>query len=1033
MSRAVEDPPGASFPPPLFRPGDWVQDRNDRGFVGEVVRTPTRAGGTFWYDVRTQTGQRSSRPEATLVAHRPNPDPEDLFISSSFGDQRDLVRLLTFRKLSRPNYSTLYSLGGSRTEFHPHQFKPLVKFLDSHSHRLLLADEVGLGKTIEAGLILIEQRARDAVDHALVVCPASLTVKWKQEMWERFDEDFEILSASQFRDLHRRWINEGPPLEFRGIISLQSLRARGNHQRLEENPLHFDLVIFDEAHHLRNPETLSHKVARALIPEAHAALLLSATPVQLGNHNLYYLLRLMDPGEFQSFEVFEERIAANTPIVEAENLTRDPSPDLKEIAERLERAVRMQPTWFGGNPLFQRAYARVRQGDSLSVADRVSLQRDLNDLNLLGSLICRSRRRDVFENPPVRKPFTYSAPLTREEQAFYNAVTDFVRQEHSERGNIAYLVAVQAQRQVASSMPAARDRFVSRAWGRLDDPEEWDLQDELEFDGEMEGGGVLTPPERLIRAAEALGDTDSKFDRLLDALHKLDEEDPQARVLIFSYFKDTLNYLNRRLRAVGYESVVIHGSIPSGAADPEKDERRNRMRLFRDPESGVRILLSSEVGSEGLDFQFCHVLVNYDLPWNPMKVEQRIGRLDRMGQKSEKIVIINLSLEGSIEDRILHWLHNRIGIFRQSIGDLESILGEEVRALTRDLFTKDLSAEELDRRILQSAVAIENRKKEQERLEKEGPRFMDPRFLTRLEEAKSGGQLLAPHDLHQFIAHYLEVSDEENRLQPLTGGVYELDPSYSLVHQVRSLPAAPVRTRFYSRLQRAPVRLTFDSDKALEDDRLEFIGNHHPLVSLAVSYFTSHPETLYPAFSMAIEGIPEVEDGVYAFGLFHRVERGRDERAFIEPLFLNRELRPLVRERSLEVLGAMMRKSRPWHSPPAPPEVARDLMNRIRDEMVFRDAELEKNHRERNESVIKTQLASLKRTYQVRVRQHGERLQTLRERGRGESVIRMTEAQIKHEEDRYRHQRSELERGLDFTSTHEMFACGLVLMGQEEG
>lgn len=1013
---------------PRFAVGDWVQDRNDRGFVGEIVRPATRSGGTFWYDVRTQSGQRSSRPEATLVPHEPNPDPEDLFISSSFGRPIDLIRLLTFRKLSRPNHGTLYSIGGSRTEFHPHQYKPLIKFLDSHKHRLLLADEVGLGKTIEAGLILIEQRARDALDRVLVVCPASLAMKWKQEMWERFDEDFEILSSSRFVDMHQRWIREGPPLDFRGIISLQALRSRRVRERLEKDPIGFDLLIVDEAHHLRNPETLSHKVVAELLPESHVALLLSATPIQLGNENLFYLMRLMDPGEFQSYEVFQERIAANTPIVAAERIARaSHPPDLAAIREKLEEALRIQPTYFATNPLFLRAYETVARGSVETLSDRIRLQDDLRELNLLGGMICRSMRRDVFENAPIRKPFVYSAPITPEERAFYDAVTDFVRQQHTGRGNIEHLVAVQAQRQAASCMPAARDRFLARAWGRVEDPEEWDLQEEIDFDDLHGGPEGISPPERLIRAAERLGSTDSKFELLRQALTTLYEEEPDAKVLIFSYFKDTLHYLHRRLMDAGYRCEVIHGDVPSSAGDPDNDERRQRMGRFRDPDSGIQILLSSEVGSEGLDFQFCHVLVNYDLPWNPMKVEQRIGRLDRMGQKSPRIVIINLSLRDTIEDRILWRLHMRIGIFKQSIGDLESIIGDEIGRLTRDLLTRRLTPEEEDERIARTAAAIETRRREYERLEKEAPRFMDPSFEARLNEARSGGQILAPDDIAGLVQHYLEVSSPDSRLRVAGDDIFELEPAFHLVQHVRNLPAAPVRNRFYSRLQRPPVRLTFNADRAYQDDRLEFVGHHHPLVALAVQYFERHPQTLYPAFSLAVTPVGDIQEGLYAFGLFHRIERGRDERAFIEPMVLDLEsMQPLDRTVSLELVNLMMREGTPWESPPAPPDVARALMDRIRDEMVHRSTELDIERRSRNENTIRTQLASLERTHQVRMRQHEERLATLRERGRGESVIRMTEAQLRHEEARYRHQKEELERGLDFSSTHELFACGVV-------
>lgn len=1025
-------------PEPRFKVGDWVQDRHDRGFVGEVIREPTRAGGAYWYDIRTQTGIRNTLQEAALVVFEPRPDPEDLFIGGAFGDQSDLVRLVTFRKLNRPLHDTLYSLGASRTEFHAHQYKPLIKFLDSHRHRLLLADEVGLGKTIEAGLILIEQRARDAVDHVLVVCPASLTVKWKQEMWERFDEEFRILSSAEFKELHNRWLREGPPVEFRGIISLQSLRTKENIELLQDSPLRFDLVVFDEAHHLRNPETLSHRVAAELIPEAHAALLLTATPIHLGNKNLFSLLQLMDPGEFERIDVFEERLRANEPIVEAERLTRaGPRTDVNEIRSCLERSERIQPSYFRAHPVFQRLKSRLQGVESVSAAEAVLLQQELQDVNLLGSQICRSLKRDVFEDAPVRKAKVYPAPLQPAERELYEAVTEFVRSQYSEENNIRYLVAVQAQRQVASCMPAARDRFLARVQIRIDDPEEADVIEDLELEGDTASAASseeeeVSIPERLLRAARALGSVDSKYDQLGHALRELFDMEPEVKVLLFSYFKDTLRYLSRRLTEDGFVCEVIHGEVPSDARNPERDERRKRMRRFRDPDSGVQILLSSEVGGEGLDFQFCRVLVNYDLPWNPMLVEQRIGRLDRLGQQADRILILNLSLQGTIEDRILRRLHRRIGIFKRSIGDLESIVGEEIGRLSRDLLTQTLSPEEEQRRIDQSALAIENKKRQLEHLEKEAARFMgrDQLFEEKLREARSGGQLLTREDLERFFRHFLEVAHPKSQLRARSEQIYELDPEFDLVHQVRGLPSSPVRDRFYSRLQKPPVRLTFDSDAAFHNDSLEYVGPHHPAIHLAVQYFENHPETLYPAFSFAVDPIPGVCEGVYAFGLFHRVERGRDERHFLEPLILNLEtIEPLDTDDSSRMLGTMLRASRTWESPPADPKIARMLMNRIRDAMIQRDAELEQQRRERNEGIIQTQLASLERTHQVRLQQRLERLQTIRQRGRGENVIRLMEAQVENEKARYAHQKRELERGRELTSEHELFACGLVRVG----
>ena len=191
---------------------------------------------------------------------------------------------------------------------------------------------------------------------------------------------------------------------------------------------------------------------------------------------------------------------------------------------------------------------------------------------------------------------------------------------------------------------------------------------------------------------------DSKFEALIKALEAIEETEPHRKVIIFTYFKPTLAYLARRLKEAGYRCTMISGDVVSDPIDPAKDKRGQCLREFRD-NPDVRVLLSTQVGGEGLDFQFCHIVVNYDLPWNPMLVEQRIGRLDRYGQQSDRIIIVNLAVNGTIEQRILDRLYTRIRIFEESIGDLEPIIGSEMRQLASALLTSRLTPAEMDKMI----------------------------------------------------------------------------------------------------------------------------------------------------------------------------------------------------------------------------------------------------------------------------------------------------------------------------------------------
>jgi superfamily II DNA/RNA helicase len=194
---------------------------------------------------------------------------------------------------------------------------------------------------------------------------------------------------------------------------------------------------------------------------------------------------------------------------------------------------------------------------------------------------------------------------------------------------------------------------------------------------------------------------DSKFEVLAQALQNRFYNEPGVKIIVFSFFKKTLSYLRRRLVAQGFNPLLIHGDVPI-------EDRQQIIDTFREDHER-QILLSSEVGSEGVDLQFCRIIVNYDLPWNPMKVEQRIGRIDRLGQKADKITILNLSVADTIEEKILERLYNRIGIFQRSLGDLEQILGDVTEKLHTELLSHRLTRQQEDERIEDTQRAVETK------------------------------------------------------------------------------------------------------------------------------------------------------------------------------------------------------------------------------------------------------------------------------------------------------------------------------------
>jgi SNF2 family DNA or RNA helicase len=686
-----------STPPPKFRRGDQVRVCSERNRLGVVWQDARRLGQEYWYAVLFGA-ERQTLPESNLEAYQAERDTDTLLAEGVFGNRETFAKCVTFRKLRQPLKNSLYTFRAARTQFHPHQFKPLLKYLDSPRQRLLVADEVGLGKTIEAGYILRESKARGPLRRVLVVCPSALCRKWQDELQRRFDEEFTILDAQGFRHFLERVERKGDRAELRGICSLQSLRGRALLEALEVAAPPLDLVIIDEAHHLRNRGTLSNRLGRTLNGLATGMILLTATPIHMGNENLLNLLAVLDPEEFDRYDLFEERLRDNKVILDAERVLRCTGDlalckaKLREVELReVERTSDRHR--FLGNPIYESLLDKLDRYEPSRHDHLVDIQHDLAELNVLAHVLTRTRKREVQLRRPQRTPQVIPVEFTEDELGFYARVTDACGhwyQQHS--GDwAACFAAIALQRQMASSIPA----FLGHCLDPIQQTALDDLSEEMselaleDWTQSTEGlpstdTTLRADPafQRILREYRHLQQQDSKYDALWKMLRQLDQAEPGRKLVIFSYFKKTLAYLERRLTEGGYNCVVLTGDVPANPSDPQGDERARRLSAFRE-NPNLRILLSSEVGSEGLDFQFCHVLCNYDLPWNPMVVEQRIGRLDRLGQEADRIVILNFSVRGTIEERILGRLYDRIRIFEGSIGDLEPILGEEIRRLSR--------------------------------------------------------------------------------------------------------------------------------------------------------------------------------------------------------------------------------------------------------------------------------------------------------------------------------------------------------------
>ena len=514
----------------------------------------------------------------------------------------------------------------------PHQLYALNRAMSQHRIRYLLADEVGLGKTIEAGLILRELKLRGMAKRVLVVAPKGLVRQWQAEMRLHFSEKLQYIDPTELAAF-RQWRNDEEnlwrlhdqvicsldsvkPIESRKGWSLEQL-SNYNRERFEDLiSASWDLVIIDESHRMggSTDQVARYKLGAALAEAAPYLLLLSATPHQGKTDQFLRLMQLIDRDSFP-----DER-----------SVSRD---RVQPFVIRTEKRNAIDAE---GKPLFK---PRVTRLQAVAWQDRHGAQ-----------------------------------------QRLYEAVTDYVRHGYNQalaakQRHIGFLMILM-QRLVTSSTAAIRTTLEKRQ-ALLNEPQpqaslfdsnemdEWaELDGQSQVDIAVQASGwaqekaevelLLT----LARETEAQG-TDAKAEALLELIYKLQQEesDPTMKVLIFTEFVPSQAMLAGFLESRGFSVAILNGSM-------DLDTRTKAQQAFS---QDIRVLVSTDAGGEGLNLQFCHVIVNFDMPWNPMRIEQRIGRVDRIGQK-HVVRAINFVLEATVEHRVREVLETKLEVIAQEFG-----------------------------------------------------------------------------------------------------------------------------------------------------------------------------------------------------------------------------------------------------------------------------------------------------------------------------------------------------------------------------
>ena len=487
-----------------------------------------------------------------------------------------------------PSFETIQCLKHLRSfEPLPHQVEVVKRVVNEMNGRAILADEVGLGKTIEAGLILKEYLIRGLVKKALILVPSSLVLQWTREL----NQKFQIPAMAQ----KKAWMWEKYDIL---VGSMDTAKRKPHREVIIQQP--YDMLIIDEAHKCKNQQTLNWKFINQ-IPKKYC-LLLTATPLQNEIKELYNLVTLLKPGHF------------------------------------------------GRQTSFQREYVENKRKAKNEAQLREEIQR----------VLIRNRRQDSSLYLTQRHVHTIPIELSAEERSLYDGVSQFVRKQLKQQNDRnTMLTLILLQKEVCSSRDAVFHTL---------------------FKLFQRKRSVTPEVQELIQTLRNVKSS-AKVEMAVNLIRQL-----AKKVVVFTEYRATQEMLIRELTAKGIHAVPFNGKM-------SRNKKDWMMELFQ---KRAQVMVATEAGGEGVNLQFCHHIINYDMPWNPMRVEQRIGRVHRLGQKHD-VHIYNFATRDTVEEHIIWLLQEKIKLFESIIGKMETILLNWNQLETADQDLLQLMVEANDR------------------------------------------------------------------------------------------------------------------------------------------------------------------------------------------------------------------------------------------------------------------------------------------------------------------------------------------------
>lgn len=713
-------------------------------------------------------------------------------------------------------YDPYFALSVSRVDPLPHQLEAVYQyFLTLPRIRFLLADDPGAGKTIMAGLLLRELKARGLVRRILVVTPANLMFQWQRELQEKFRETFTIVRGEALRAVYGR----NPWQEHDQVITSLSWISRIEEAR--DSLLragHWDLVIVDEAHKMsaqsRDKKTLAYQIGEALSERSDHLLLMTATPHKGDPVNFCLFLELLDKDVYGDVKSLEEAMRRNrAPFYlrrTKEALITFPDPDTGEVRKLFtKREVKTVPFELTQAEMdFYEELRRYVEEQSMAAAEE--------------------------DTPPARVLRFTMAMLQRR---FASSV--YACRKSLER--------MRERRQKVLEDP---ERYLReqqrRAWDLPEDMDDWPEEEREAFERELEAVVLRFDPASLrreiarldgliarARDLEAQG-AESKLERLQRLV--TDQGlfgDPTMKLLVFTEHKDTLDYLagdGREgrplgwLRRWGLAVSTIHGGMKVG----DRDTPGTRLYAEREFRESSQVLVATEAAGEGINLQFCWLLVNYDIPWSPVRLEQRMGRIHRYGQERD-VLAFNFVAHGTLEGRVLQKLLDRLEAIRQDLGDSvfdvvgEVFPGNQLERMMRDLYARKTTLQAIEARIVQDVHPERFRAITQSALEGLAVRELNLAAIVR-QRAEMKERRLVPEVVERFFL------DAAPRVGLAPRAVGKESHVYRVGRLPRSLLARGQELEGrYGHLGHEYGRVAFDKALLKSEPTLEWVTPGHPL------------------------------------------------------------------------------------------------------------------------------------------------------------------------------------------------------------